>query len=367
MTHPSFADLGLTSTAALEQALTRDAIKAPSAVQAAAIAPILAGRDVVVRSSTGTGKTLAYLLPLLQRAAAEPGFRAVVVAPVPELAVQILRTVEAYRNPGTTSLGLIGGGSVERQRDKLKKHPQVLVGTPGRVLELILAKKVKTASIDVLVLDEVDDVLSHDNAEALHEICSRPEFAAQVLCVSATIGPRARAFVDARMAPDHVTLEVAEAAASPSTLAHRLVPFTQARKETALLTLLHKHRIRRAIVFVNKLYNVGHLYRLLHDNGVPVVTLSTERNKRAREQAMRAARSDAPCVLVATDAAARGLDVRALDWVIHFEMARDPTTYLHRAGRTGRAGRPGTSLVMAAPNERHVVRQCEKELKIRFD
>ena len=360
-----FAQLGVPPTPTQQRAMTRDGIQSPSAVQAAAIGPILAGSDVVVRSGTGTGKTLAYLLPLLQRAAADEKFRALVIAPVPELAIQILRTAEAYKEPTVLSLGLIGGGSVDRQRDKLKKHPQILVGTPGRVLELVLAKKVKTASIRTLVLDEVDDILSPDNAEALHEICSRPEFTAQVLCVSATIGARAQAFVQARMAADHVTLDVA-AVKTVSSVTHRLVMFSLARKETALLTLLHKNKVRRGIVFVNKLYNVAHLYRLLHDNEVPVVTLSTERSKRAREEAMRAARSEAPCILLATDAAARGLDIRGLDWVIHYEMARDPTTYLHRAGRTGRAGRPGTSLVMAAPNERGVVRQCEKEFGITF-
>lgn len=356
---------GLTLTPHTREAFAKDGIVAPTEVQAAAIPLILAKREVAIQSGTGTGKTLAYVLPLLQMASAEPSFRAVVLAPSPELALQILRNVEEYKEAHVTCTGLTGSGNPQRQRDKLKKHPQIMVGTPGRVLELILSKKIKTAQIAVLVLDEVDEILFEKNDEQLRDICSRPEFTAQILCASATFGSRALSFMQKCMAADRVTTEVRD---TPHTdnIAHVIVPFSQQRKELALLSLLKAEKIKRAIVFVNKLYNVGHLFRVLEEAQVPVASMSGERDKQSREQAMRALRGKQGCILVATDAAARGLDVKHLDHVIHYEMARDVPTYLHRAGRTGRAGQTGTSLAMVAPNEQHLVRLCEKELGVRF-
>ena len=351
----AFTTAGLAVTPALATTLAEHDILTPTAIQLAGMAPILAGQDVILQAPTGTGKTLAYLLPLLQRAAAEPDFRALVVAPSPELAIQISQVATAFAAPGVGCVALVGGGSLARQLDRLKKHPQILVGTPGRVIELIFMRKVKAARLRVLVLDEVDAILAEDRAAALAEICSRPEVQPQFVCASATVGPLAQAFVARFMRPEHLAIVPVAAAASAPSLSplidHRLQTFDPTRKEVALVQMLRSQRIARALIFVNKVYNVAHLERFLSDQGVPAQGLSADRGKQARERALTALRCGSIRLLVATDAIARGLDIRQLDWVIHYEVARDAEVYLHRAGRVGRAGRPGTSVVMAAPHE----------------
>jgi superfamily II DNA/RNA helicase len=229
---PNFSLDGLEMTSELAAAFARDAIETPTDVQKNAFPLVASRRHVALKSGTGTGKTLAYLLPLLQRAKAEPTFRVVVMAPNPELAVQILRTVEAYKDNAVKCLGLVGGGNPERQKDKLKKHPQIMVGTPGRVLELIFARKIKTAQIGTMVLDEIDEILSPQNEEPLHEVCGRPEFTAQVLCVSATLGERAQLFMEAFMKEDRALAEGSDATLSDC-ITHELVHYEQQRKEVA--------------------------------------------------------------------------------------------------------------------------------------
>lgn len=356
---------GLVITPEIAARFAKDGITAPTAVQAAAIPAVLAQRDALLQSGTGTGKTLAYLLPLLQRAQQDPKFRVVILAPAPELAIQILRAVEAYKVPTIGSVGLVGGGNADRQKDKLKKHPQIMVGTPGRVLELIFMRKIQTKQIGALVLDETDEILSPHNEIPVKEICNRPEFAAQLICASATFGPRAKAFAEEFMKPERANINIGIQPLNEN-IEHLVVPFDQQRKEVALLQLLREHRIKKALVFVNKLYNVTHLFRFLTEHNIPCLGLSAERNKQAREQAVRELKKRKSLIVIATDTAARGLDIRDMDYVIHYEVARNAETYLHRAGRTGRAGQSGSSLVFAAPHERYLLSRYASALSITF-
>ncbi len=356
---------GLVVDATLSASFARDGISEPTPVQRAAIEPILARRDVLVQSGTGTGKTLAYLLPLLQRAKEDPQFRFVVMAPSPELAVQILRVVEAYRDASVPCVGLVGTGNFDRQKDKLKKHPRAMVGTPGRLLELWLARKIKTAQIGALVLDEVDEVLAPQIEVPLAQICSRPEFKAQLIYASATLGPRSDAFAERFMRPDRFKTIVTQAPLS-ETITHYVAAPTQGSKEEAFVDLLHNMNMDRVLVFVNKLFQVTHLYQYLTERGIKVLSLSSERNKQSREQALQALKSNTVQVVIATDIAARGLDIKDLGWVVHFEAAREPETYVHRAGRVGRAGKPGNSVVLMSPREARTVKQYQSVLGIAF-
>jgi superfamily II DNA/RNA helicase len=360
-----FAINGLVLDDTLRAALGRLGITQPTPVQVAAVPVLLAGQDAILQSGTGTGKTLAYLLPLLQRVRAEAAFTVVVLAPSPELAMQILRVVDLVKGPGVPSCALVGGGNTERQKEKLKQHPRVIVGTPGRVCEMIFARKLKTAAISALVLDETDALLSEKNERDLREIASRPEFTAQVIFASATIGPRAATLATDLMDPGHAHIASGPGPLSP-TISHHFMAFEAQRKEVWLLKLLEKAKAKRAIVFVNKLSNVAHLYRFLNERNVPSVAISRERSKRDREESMRFLRGGVVRVLIATDTAARGLDVPDLDWVIHYDVARDEETYVHRAGRTGRNGRAGTSVMIVAPNERFLLKRYGEGLGIRF-
>jgi ATP-dependent RNA helicase DeaD len=361
----TFADTGIEITEGLARTLAREGISTPTAVQAAAIPVVLAGTDVVIQAGTGTGKTLAYLLPLLQRCRREPQFRAVVIAPSPELAMQILRTAEACKEASVASASLVGSGNIERQKERLKKHPQLLVGTPGRVLEMIFARKVQTKSITVLVLDEIDQILSEQNESELREICSRPEFQGQFVVASATFGKRAEGFCRDFMKEERKRLQL-EASPLKESIHHHYIVFKRERSEAALAGLIKKLRMEAVLVFVHKGYSVAKLFHTLQDHDLPCVTLSAAGNRHARAEALEAFRSGKARVLVATDAAARGLDIKDLAWVVHFELANDKQAYLHRAGRTGRAGKTGTSIVMLTESEMPELERQARDLKIQF-
>ena len=349
----------------LADTIARVGIIEPTAVQSQAIPLVLARKDVIIQSPTGTGKTLAYLLPLLQRVRADDSLRVVVVAPSPELAIQILRVVEAFAGPGISSGSLIGGGNSERQKETLKRKPRVLVGTPGRVLDLIFAKKLKTADIGALVLDETDEILSPQNEPGLREIASRPEFKPQLIFASATIGEKAVRLARDLMDPDFVRVTVG-AERLPERIGHYFMTFEAQRKEVWLAKLIDEQHIDQALVFVNKLQNVAHLYRFLNDHGVPSVALSSERSRHDREESVGRLKRGEARVLVATDAAAHGLDLPGLEWVIHYDVARDSEAYVHRAGRTGRAGRAGSSVMMVGRHEMFLLKRYSADLGIEF-
>lgn len=360
----TFAALPLDAPTLL--ALERDGITQPTAIQEAAWAPIAAGRDTVVQATVGTGKTLAYLLPLLAKLRADKSARFLIMAPTPELAVQILRVVEAYKPLGVSSVGLIGGTNADRQKDKLKKHPTFMVGTPGRILDFVAIKKIKLPTLTAVVLDESDEILASAVHDAITHMLADEALNAQKICVSATFGDGMRYLMAHILRPDCATARGGDQLLNPAIL-HMSVRTDANRKDVALLQLLQKHHIKQALVFVNKRAYVPHLYKFLNEHGVTCEGLSAERDKMSREKAMVAFRRGRAQVLVATDAAARGIDIRSLPWVVHYEPARDADTYVHRSGRTGRAGAAGTSLTMVTDQEMHLLKRYSKALSIVFE
>ncbi|MBC7795117.1 MAG: DEAD/DEAH box helicase [Clostridia bacterium] len=347
----------------LAAALQKAGIASPSDIQKAAIPEILAGKDVVLQAATGTGKTLAYLLPLLQRIRTDKKFRMLVLTPSPELAIQILRVAEAFAGPGIITASLIGGANIERQKEKLKKHPQVIVGTPGRIIEMIFDRRLKAATLSAVVFDEADEILSPHNEKNLREIASRPEVQPQFVFASATIGPAAAQLATDLMKPDFARLAPVTQPL-PSTVEHLFITFDERRKDVWLARLLDDYKIEKALIFVNKVASVGHLYRFLNESGVRAVTISSERTKKDRSDSIRSFKAGQARVLVATDTAARGLDVPGLEWVIHYDVARDKDVYVHRLGRTGRAGLSGTSVMMVAKNEMFLLGRYNQALDI---
>lgn len=361
----AFAVPGLEITEHLQTALRKGGMAEATEVQLAAIPAILAGNDVVVQAATGTGKTLAYLLPLLQRVRAEPDFRVLILAPSPELAIQILRVAETFGGPGVTSAALVGGANPDRQRERLKKHPRIIAGTPGRVIEMIFDRRLKAAQISALVLDETDEILSPHNEKNLREILSRPEVKPQLIFTSATFGASASKLATDTMREGFVRI-MPPAQPLPADVGHYFMTYDERRKDVWLGRLLNDWHIDRALVFVNKIESVGHLYRFLNESGVEAVTVSSGRTKKDREQAVRAFKKGDARVLIATDAAARGLDVPGLEWVIHYDAARDKETYVHRLGRTGRAGRSGTSVMMVGKREMFLLTRYNEDLGIQL-
>lgn len=346
------------------RALARDGITRPTPVQSAGIPVVASGKHVVLQSGTGTGKTLAYLIPLLARA--KGGERIAILAPAPELAAQVLRVVERVKPKDVSSASLIGSGNPARQVEKLRGQPSVVVGTPGRVLEMIARRKLRAAEIGALVLDEADRILSPENDASLRDLFSRPEFRAQLVIASATIGPQAEALFAERAGDEGLRIELGHEPLVAS-IRHFATVSPDDRKLALLAHLLGGSRRERVLVFVNRIESVLRTVGFLASRRIRAEGLSAARGKGERRDALSRFAAGEVDVLVATDAAARGLDVPGLDWVVHLEPARDSETYLHRSGRTGRAGREGAVLSILSPKEAFLARRYEEELGIEIE
>lgn len=361
----SFNDLpGLTVTEALQQALEADGIFVPTAIQAEGFAPIYAGRNVVLRSGTGTGKTLAYLLPLLQRLSQGRTKRAVVLSPGAELALQILRVAERYMPRDIASGALVPSGSYAHQKARIQKSTRFIAGTPGRVLEMYRARKLK--NVELLVLDEPDHTLTGKEANYLREIVSRPEPKLQVVIVGATIGPPTQSFIEDSL-EDTVRVR-ADDEPLHERIRHVVVGVRENEpKDVRVARFIDKHRCKRAYLFVGQEKLVGHLYRYLFEHGHKPVTLGRERSKDERKKAVQEFRLGEAKILITSDTGARGLDVADVPWVLHYEIPYSAAVYLHRSGRTGRAGKEGTSVSFCSPRERVRLKSFAKELGLQFE
>lgn len=347
----------------IARCFVEDGITTPSEAQRAAFEPILLGRHVVVDSATGTGKTLAYLLPLLQRLNDSSEGRVVCLAPAAELAVQTLHVADRYKPKDLATGALVGGGNQKKQKDRVTKSTRLVVGTPGRVLEMIAERKLK--GITTVVLDEPEPILAGKDAAFLREVLSRPP-RPQLVVVGATFGQNAADFVARLMGDDFVRTETHD---NPlvTRIRHSLMRVRDAGdRDLQLCRFLQAEKARRAIVYVNQSHLIRHVYRFLEEDGVRTVTLSQDRTKDQCKQALRLfAQGDAE-VLLTTDRAATGIDIADVPWVIHYELPHSTQAYVHRAGRTGRAGKDGHSIALVGDQERIVLKRLERDLGLEF-
>jgi superfamily II DNA/RNA helicase len=315
---------------------------------------------VVVQSGTGTGKTLAYLLPVLQRLRQSPGSRAVCLAPSTELAMQVMRVAERYKQPDLSSVALVTRGDPRRKAGKLQNSTRLVVGTPELVLEMFANRKLK--GVTLFVLDEPEPILASRNAEYLREVLSRPEPKLQLVFVGATFGVQSERWLTNLLGSDVTRTKVAD---DPLTnrIKHQYVRVRhEGEKDFALARFIRKHGCKRAIVFVNQPNLVRHLYRYLNEQSLPTVTVSAERNKQQCKQALADFGSGKAQVLLTTDAVALGLDVPHVEWVLHFELPNSVEAFVHRAGRTGRAGQTGTSVLFLSEPDRPRLKRFEQRL-----
>jgi len=348
---------GFEVTPAVAEALEADAITEPTSVQQSAIEPVLAGRHVVIQSGTGTGKTLAYLLPILQRLRQAPDTRCVIFAPSAELAMQALRVAERYKDPSIATGSLVGSGGVT-------KSTRLIVGTPGRILEMYAARKLKR--VTTIVLDEPDPILANEDADFLREVLSRPEPKVQLVIAAATMGPSAEQLVQKVMKPDFVRAQ-GDNTPLQTSIAHHFVSVRQSTgKEVCLARFVQDNRCQRAIVFANQDHAIRHLYRYLSEHDLRPVSLHSECPRQERKKAVAAFTESEARILITNDAAARGLDVPNVEWVLHYDLPHSAPAYVHRAGRTGRAGMSGHSIVFVSEDKRGVLKRYGKELGIRF-
>ncbi|MBG9794605.1 DEAD/DEAH box helicase [Paenibacillus dendritiformis] len=358
----TFASLSITEE--LLAKLQAKDITAPSPVQAEAIPAALEGRDILAQSQTGTGKTLAYLLPVLMKIdASHRGTQAVIIAPTQELAMQIVREAEYYgEGSGIHVAALIGGAALNRQVERLRDKPQLVIGTPGRIRELIEMRKLKMHEVRTIVVDEVDHLLQKGGARDTDMAIRSALRDRQLLFFSATLPQEVRELAGRFMqSPAEIGIEPDKRMAE--TIQHLYVAVDR-DKIDMVRRLIRLWNPKRAIAFVNDSNRIGEWEAKLAYVGLSVASLYGDAPKQERTAVLRRFREGQVQVLLATDVAARGLDIPDLPLVISIEPALDAEHYIHRAGRTGRMGRQGMSVNLITPQERFIMRKFERELGI---
>ena len=360
----SFAELGLN-----EQILAGvDALgfSTPTPVQAGAIPEVLAGRDVVASAQTGTGKTAAFALPTLQRIAGKSGHgpHALVVTPTRELAAQIDDVVKVVCQKTRQRAAIVmGGAKFDKQIAALEKGCDLLVATPGRLLDLMEHNHVSLAGVEVLVLDEADRMLDMGFWPSVRRIMHALPEQHQTLLFSATIPPSIKSTIDA-MLHEPAVVEISRVGETADTVEEHLCPVTQAQKPELLRALLDTggasgERPERVLVFCRTKHRVDDVSAMLKNAQVKVDVMHADRPQQARARALERFREGKVQVLVATDVMSRGIDVAGVDAVVNFDVPMDPEDYVHRIGRTGRAGATGHAYTFVAPDEISPLREIE--------
>ncbi len=360
----TFAELGVSP--ALVTALAKQHISEPTPIQCAALPVLMAGKDAYLHAETGTGKTLAYLLPVFgQLDSVLAATQVVILAPTHELAIQLQRQVcDLAQNAGwpIRSLLLIGGTALDRQLDKLKKKPQVVVGSPGRIRELISMGKLKTPAIKHLVIDEADRLLDAESLPAVRAIIDAAPRARQLIFASATETPECAAVI-ATLAPSLVMVRTGGAPVNEN-IEHLYLVCEQREKPEFIRKLFHALQPDRVMVFVHRSETAAQITAKLSEQKIPVADLSSALNKLDRKQAMDDFRSAKVRVLIASDVAARGLDIPGVTHIFNLDVPTLSKAYLHRVGRTGRAGARGLAVTLFTDDEVRLVRRYEEELGI---
>ena len=360
----SFAELGLN-----EQILAGVDVlgfSTPTPVQAGAIPEVLAGRDVVASAQTGTGKTAAFALPTLQRIADKSGRgpHALVVTPTRELAAQIDDVVKVVcQKTGQRAVIVMGGAKFDKQIAALEKGCDLLVATPGRLLDLMEHNHVSLAGVEVLVLDEADRMLDMGFWPSVRRIMHALPEKHQTLLFSATIPPSIKSTIDA-MLHEPAVVEISRVGETADTVEEHLCPVTQAQKPELLRALLDTggasgQRPERVLVFCRTKHRVDDVSAMLKNAQVKVDVMHADRPQQARARALERFREGKVQVLVATDVMSRGIDVAGVDAVVNFDVPMDPEDYVHRIGRTGRAGATGHAYTFVAPDEISPLREIE--------
>jgi ATP-dependent RNA helicase RhlE len=362
----SFTNLGLSPT--LCTPLARRGYNEPTPVQSAAIPIALEGADLVARAQTGTGKTAAFGLPLIERLlvrAARPRTRAprgLVLAPTRELAVQVHRALLAYGAPvGLRALAIYGGTHMGAQMQALRRGTDVLVATPGRLIDHLQRRTVDLSAIEMLVLDEADRMLDMGFLPALRTILAAAPPTRQTLLFSATFSaPIVRLASD--FTSDARRVDVAKGEMVAATVSHRAHPVEPERKRDLLLHVLEQAGGEQALVFCKTKHGSDKVGDHLAGAGLKVAVIHSGKNQGQRSRSLADFKAGRVSVLVATDVAARGLDIVQLPLVVNFDLPLVADDYVHRVGRTGRAGVPGRALSLVSAPERGLLREIQRLL-----
>ena len=360
----SFADLGLSPR--VTSPLARLGYATPTPVQAAVIPPALEGRDILARAQTGTGKTAAFGLPLIERLqrviGASPRPRALVLTPTRELALQVYAALgELSQGTRLRGLALVGGESIGPQLRSLRRGTDVVVATPGRLIDHLDRKSIDLSAIEVVVLDEADRMLDMGFLPPLTRVMATVPATRQTLMLSATLAKdiveTSRTFMR-----DPLRLDLAPEEVVASTVAHRVFSVAQDQKKDALTHVLRAAPARQTLVFCRTKHGSDRIGRHLEGAGLRTAVIHGDKTQGARTRALGDFKSGRVSVLVATDVAARGLDIERLPLVVNYDLPLVASDYIHRVGRTGRAGHAGEAISLATAADRGLLRDIQRLL-----
>jgi len=361
---PSFDDFGLLRP--IRDAIATEGYTSPTPIQAQAVPHIMTGRDLCGIAQTGTGKTAAFALPILHRLASQPGSarrggcRVLVLSPTRELASQIADNFCSYgRNLSVSTTVVFGGVPIGAQQRRLALGVDILVATPGRLLDLADRRAVSLSMVEILVLDEADRMLDLGFIHALERIAKLLPSRRQTLLFSATM-PRTITALAETYLVNPVRVSVAPAATTVECVDQSVLFVSSERKRELLTMLLRDPSYRRVLVFTRTKHGADRVVRHLIAAGLDAAAIHGNKSQPQRERALAGFRSGDGRVLVATDIAARGIDVEGVSHVINFELPNVPEDYVHRIGRTARAGAPGTAIAFCSDEERPYLRSIEK-------
>ncbi|MDA0237032.1 MAG: DEAD/DEAH box helicase [Proteobacteria bacterium] len=362
-----FTDLGLDDV--ILKAVFDEGYTQPTPIQEQAIPNVLIGRDVMAAAQTGTGKTASFTLPMLHRllphansstSPAKHPVRALILTPTRELAAQIDESVRRYGKYLPLKVGCVYGGvPMPPQVAMLRSGVEVLVATPGRLLDHVGTNAVRFSSIEFLVLDEADRMLDMGFLPDIKRIVDLIPATRQTLLFSATYSEDIRRVVGAWLR-DPVKIEVAARNTVTDTIQHTVLEVSEQDKSRLLVRLLHEGKITQALVFCNTKIGANRLTRQLQNKGVDSEAIHSDRSQMERTAALENFKANRTKVLVATDVAARGLDIEQLPYVVNYDLPYNAEDYVHRIGRTGRAGQKGEAISFCTPEDKESLRAIEK-------
>lgn len=355
----TFHDLGIAKS--ILDVLDRHNFREPTPIQHQSIPVALEGKDVVGIAQTGTGKTLAFGIPMMQRLATEKG-QGLILVPTRELAVQVNESIQKIGSAfGLRTAVLIGGESINRQRDALQRRPHIIIATPGRLIDHLTQKFVQLNNVKILVLDEADRMFDMGFAPQITQILKTVPKERQTMLFSATMPPAIMKIAAAHMGHP-IRIEVAPPGTAATRVEQELFIVSKQEKTQLLETLLKEHP-GSVLLFSRTKSGAKRLCRLVHAMGHTAAEIHSNRSLSQRLRALQDFKAGRCRVLVATDIAARGIDVKDISVVINFDLPDNPEDYVHRIGRTGRAGGSGKAISFVEPNQRGDLRDIERLVK----
>jgi ATP-dependent RNA helicase RhlE len=365
-----FIDLGLAEP--LLRAVREQGYDTPTPIQAQAIPAVLKGGDLMAGAQTGTGKTAGFTLPMLHRLAAAPrakdargrtAIRALILTPTRELAAQVEESVRTYgKHLPLTSMVMFGGVGMQPQIDKLRRGVDILVATPGRLLDHHGQGTLDLSQVQIFVLDEADRMLDMGFIHDIKKVLAILPQNKQSLLFSATFSDEIKALAD-RLLDQPALIEVARRNATADTIAQKIHPVARDKKKELLAHLIKQGDWHQVLVFTRMKHGANRLAEWLNDHGIGAMAIHGNKSQGARTKALAEFKSGELPVLVATDIAARGIDIDQLPHVVNFEVPNVPEDYVHRIGRTGRAGAQGEAISLVCLDEEIFVRDIEKLIK----